>query len=83
MGHRLDAGHDQEGASSTAVRLRPVATPSVLRNHPTAAPAPARAPRDVPPPARKPIWNKDNYGFWLAVCVGISLVFSLVYRALA
>jgi hypothetical protein len=83
MGHRIEAEHDQEGASSATVSLRPVAAPSALRSHPAAAPAPARAPQETPPAARKPIWDKDNFGFWLAVCVAISLVFSLVYHTLA
>ena len=28
-----------------------------------------------------PVWNKDNRGFWFVVCVGISLVFALIYAA--
>jgi hypothetical protein len=32
--------------------------------------------------SRKPIWDKNNFGFWLVVCILISLVFSLVYHAL-
>jgi hypothetical protein len=30
----------------------------------------------------RPVWHKDNRGFWFVVCVGISLVFALVYAAL-
>ena len=45
-----------------------------VRLHP-ASQAPAQAPR-------RPLWHKDNVAFWLAVCVAISLVFSLVYRAI-
>jgi len=29
----------------------------------------------------RPVWHKDNYGFWLLACVLISVVFSVVYRA--
>ena len=32
--------------------------------------------------SRRPIWHKDNFGFWLIVCILISLVFSLIYRSL-
>ena len=32
--------------------------------------------------SRRPIWHKDNFGFWLAVCIVISLVFSIIYRSL-
>jgi hypothetical protein len=32
--------------------------------------------------SRKPIWDKDNFGFWLAVCILISLLFSIIYHAL-
>jgi hypothetical protein len=32
--------------------------------------------------SKPPLWHKNNVGFWLAVCVAISVVFSLVYRAL-
>ena len=31
--------------------------------------------------SKPPIWDKNNVGFWLTVCVLISLVFSLLYRA--
>ncbi len=41
---------------------------------------PARQ-REANPPSR-PFWHKDNYGFWLAVCVLISLVFSVIYRSI-
>ncbi|SFL01954.1 hypothetical protein SAMN05192579_11196 [Rhodanobacter glycinis] len=27
-----------------------------------------------------PIWNKNNHGFWFAVCIGISVVFALSYH---
>jgi len=30
----------------------------------------------------KPIWHKDNFGFWLTVCVLISLAFSVVWHAI-
>jgi hypothetical protein len=29
-----------------------------------------------------PLWHKDNYEFWYAVCIVISVVFALVYRSL-
>lgn len=31
---------------------------------------------------KRPLWHKDNVGFWLSVCVVISVVFSLIYRAI-
>lgn len=32
--------------------------------------------------SRRPIWDKNNVGFWLTVCVLISLLFSVIYRAM-
>jgi hypothetical protein len=27
-----------------------------------------------------PLWNKNNHGFWFAVCIGISVAFALGYH---
>jgi hypothetical protein len=32
--------------------------------------------------SKPPIWHKNNVGFWLAVCVLISVAFSVIYRAM-
>jgi len=32
--------------------------------------------------AKSPLWHKDTPGFWLAVCVGLSVIFALAYTAL-
>jgi hypothetical protein len=37
--------------------------------------------REAPEMSRPTIWHKNNYGFWLFVCVVISLLFSIIYRA--
>ncbi|MGH8159308.1 MAG: hypothetical protein ACREPQ_14400 [Rhodanobacter sp.] len=29
--------------------------------------------------SKLPIWHKDNFGFWLAVCCGLSLMFTAIY----
>jgi len=29
-----------------------------------------------------PIWHKNNYEFWLVVCIAISIAFALVYTTL-
>lgn len=41
-------------------------------------------PESYAPPAEKdrPVWHKDNHGFWLLACVMISVFFSVVLRAL-
>jgi hypothetical protein len=41
-----------------------------------------RAASGEPQVNRKPVWDKDNFGFWLAVCILISLLFSIIYHAL-
>lgn len=62
--------------------LRPEAAPSLPRVRPAAQPIPSRAPRGEPLASRKPVWDKDNFGFWLTVCIVISLAFSIVWRAI-
>jgi hypothetical protein len=37
---------------------------------------------DTPRAGRNAIWDKNNVGFWLAACVALSLLFSVVYDAL-
>lgn len=83
MAHPIDVEHDQEGGSATVTRLRPgSAVPAPRRHAVDPAPLrPERSARDVN--AAKPIWDKNNFGFWLAACVLISLLFSIVYHALA
>lgn len=46
---------------------------------PAAAQAPMRMAHIQPEVARRPIWDKDNFGFWLVVCVVISLLFSIIH----
>lgn len=79
MAHRIDAEHDQDGGHAV-VMLRPGA--SAPRIRPAAPPQPSHPTRQPPAPGRKPIWDKDNFGFWLTVCILISLIFSIVWRAL-
>jgi hypothetical protein len=82
MAHRIDADHDQEGGQGGVVSLRPEAAPPAARAR-SAQPIPLRPAQGDPRVSRKPIWDKNNFGFWLAVCIAISLVFSILYRALA
>lgn len=82
MAHRIDAEHDQEGGQAAVIRLRPATVTPLPRLRPEAeseALHPARRNAQV---NRKPIWDKNNFGFWLAVCILLSLLFSIVYRAL-
>ena len=80
MVHRIDAEHDQEGGRSVvSLRPRPGAAPHAARIQPAAEPV---SPRETPKVARKPLWDKNNFGFWLVVCILVSLLFSIVYRAL-
>jgi hypothetical protein len=62
--------------------LRPAAAASAPRIRPAVQPLPLRPAPDEQPSSQKPIWDKDNFGFWLTVCVLISLVFSIAWRAL-
>lgn len=39
-------------------------------------------PVGTPMPDRKAIWDKDNVAFWLPACLVLSLLFSILYRAL-
>lgn len=75
MAQLIDAGKQPEGTQATS-SLRPAAAVSaqVVLLHP------ARGAPTVT--SRRPVWHKDNFGFWLLVCVLISLVFSLIYRSL-
>lgn len=53
--------------------------------HETSTP-PSTTPSDSPmlsTESARPVWHKDNYGFWLLACVLISVVFSVVYRAVS
>lgn len=82
MAHRIELGQEHEGATG-ATGLRSAAVVPLIRPVPApteAAPSPSQ--REVPNVSRRPMWDKNNFGFWLAVCVAISLVFSIVYRAL-
>lgn len=81
MAHRIDAEHDQEGGHGAVASLRPGSIASArVRTAPQ--PAPLRAASGEPQVNRKPVWDKDNFGFWLAVCILISLLFSIIYHAL-
>ncbi|MGN2250674.1 hypothetical protein ACFWZ1_11460 [Frateuria sp. GZRe14] len=82
MVHSIDAEHDQDGGHGGVVMLRPASATSLPRVRPAAQPAPSRSPQGKPPVARKPVWDKDNFGFWLTVCVLISFVFSIAWHAL-
>jgi hypothetical protein len=81
MVRSIDADHDQDGHGAV-VMLRPGTAPSLPRARPAAHPVPARPPQEKPPATRKPVWDKDNFGFWLTVCVLISLAFSIAWRAI-
>jgi len=82
MAQRIDAEHDQEGAQGAVVSLRPGAAAPAPRARRTAVqPVPLR-PAQEPQVTGKRIWDKDNFGFWLLVCILVSLVFSIVYHAL-
>ncbi|MCX7514129.1 hypothetical protein [Frateuria sp. STR12] len=59
-----------------------IATPAA-RVHPATQPAPLRPVQDDASTARrKPIWDKNNVGFWLTACILASLVFSIAWRAI-
>lgn len=81
MAHRIDAEHDQDVGQGAVVSLRPGTTARAANARPApqpAAPHPAREPETD----RKPVWDKNNFGFWLVMCILASLAFSIVYRAL-
>ncbi|HEV2539259.1 MAG TPA: hypothetical protein VGU03_06070 [Frateuria sp.] len=83
MAHRIDAEHDQEGGSGAIISLRPQTAQPTPRTRPASQPAPTHPAQEAPEGDGKRFWDKNNFGFWLAVCIAISLVFSIVYRALA
>lgn len=82
MAHRIDAEHDQDGGHGAVVSLQPSPLAPAPRVRPSLQSAPSPPTHGEPQVNRKPIWDKDNFGFWLAVCVLISLLFSIVYHAL-
>ncbi|MBP1475356.1 hypothetical protein J7I44_13670 [Frateuria sp. MAH-13] len=82
MAHRIDAEHDQDGGPGAVVMLRPGVATSAPRVRPASQPLPSRPTQAEPPSGHKPIWDKDNFGFWLTVCIVISLIFSIAWRAL-
>ncbi|UGB37060.1 hypothetical protein [Frateuria soli] len=81
MAHRIDAEHDQDGGHGAVVMLRPEAATSAPGVHPAPRPLPPRPARDEAPESRKPIWDKDSFGFWLTVCILISLAFSILWHS--
>ncbi|HEV2623261.1 MAG TPA: hypothetical protein VGU65_14415 [Frateuria sp.] len=83
MAHPIDAEHDHEGGPGAVVSLRPQATQPTSRTRPASQPLPIDSAQEAPQPGGKRLWDKNNFGFWLAVCIAISLVFSIVYHALA
>lgn len=82
MSHRIDAEHEQDVAQGAVVNLRPGRAAPAPHASPAARPDPARPARGESPVTSTPIWDKNNFGFWLAMCILISLVFSIVYHAL-
>lgn len=82
MSHRIDAEHEQDVTQAAVVSLRPGRTTPAPHASPAAQPDPVRPARRESPVTSTPIWDKNNFGFWLAVCILISLVFSIVYHAL-
>lgn len=82
MAHRIDAEHEQEGGSGAVVSLRPQVSQAAPRARPVVRPVSA-TPEQEAPTGGKRFWDKNHFGFWLAVCIAISLLFSIVYRALA
>ncbi|MGN2243708.1 hypothetical protein ACFWZU_09400 [Frateuria sp. GZRR33] len=82
MAHRIDAEHDQDGGHGAVVMLRPGVATAAPRVRPANQPLPSRPTQAEPPADPKPIWDKDNFGFWLTVCILISLVFSIAWHAL-
>lgn len=82
MAHQIDAERDQEGAQGAVVSLRPGTSTSIPPSRPAAPAVELRSSQGEPRVTRKPIWDKNNFGFWLTVCILISLAFSIVWHAL-
>ena len=82
MAHRIDAEHDQDGGHAAVVSLRPGSATPAARARPAVEPFPPRPAQGGSQANRKPIWDKDNFGFWLTVCILISLVFSIAWHAI-
>jgi hypothetical protein len=82
MAHRSDAEHDQEGGHGAVVSPRPGPATPAARARPAGQPASPAPAQDQPQPVRKPVWDKNNFGFWLLVCILISLAFSILWRAI-
>jgi hypothetical protein len=82
MAHRIDAEHGQEGGQGAVVSQPPGAVTPASPARPAAQPVPLHPVQGKPQVGRKPIWDKNNVGFWLAVCIAISLAFSVLYRAI-
>jgi len=82
MAHRIDAEHDQEGGHGAVVSPRPGTATPASRARPAVQPVPLRTAQEEARVSPKPIWHKDNFGFWLTVCVLISLAFSVVWHAI-
>jgi hypothetical protein len=80
MVHRIDAEHDQAREHGAVVGLRPARPAPHAR--PASQPTPLHPAQEEPPARRKPVWDKNNFGFWLAVCILISLAFSIAWHAL-
>ena len=64
------------------VTLRPGTATPAIRARPAAQPLPPSSSRDESHERSKPMWDKDNFGFWLTVCILLSLAFSIVWRAI-
>lgn len=82
MAHRIDAEQDQDGAQGAVVSFRPGTPTSAAPARPAAPVVDLPGPQGEPRVTRKPIWDKNNFGFWLTVCILISLVFSMVWHAI-
>lgn len=82
MAHRIDVEHDQDGGQGAVVGLRRGTSTPAFRARPSVHAVPSRAAQGDSRVSRKRIWDKDNVGFWLTVCILISLAFSIVWRAI-
>lgn len=81
MAHQIDAEHDQEGGHGAVISPRPGVASPASSARPAVQPVPLRPAQAEPQVSRKPIWDKNNFGFWLTVCILISLAFSIALRA--